>query len=242
MKMLKSLLNPISRLAFDLSNSDKLKNKNALQVLSEITETEIYWKRLPHSQILNVLANFLGYHPIGRHSSWNVYIQWHADISKSIDDAYHTLNPISFDWLEQEDGASSRWYFYLRKNELEFKSRLEYLRKYMEIRVIRLNRCIIKNISFIGSTFGPVYTVEGLFKSNNLWNDMMSYQERTFFKSSMGWLYLFDSKLIYCDFLNVCLRNAVFHNVNLSHTIFSSKEICGDIMGADFSYPVTIAG
>lgn len=236
MKMLQTLLNPISQLAFDLRSSDTLKEYNAMQVLNKIFDIEINWKSLPHSQILNVIANLLGYYPSDNNSSWTTYRQRIINVSKSIDNAYQILSPISFNWIEHEDMASMRWYSYLSRNDVVFKNRRELLKKYLEISHIKFNRCKINNISFIGLSFGSFNTVEKEANADDLWDVIRSSQEKSFFKSSMGWLYLFDSKFIYCNFLNSCFRNAIFHNVDHRNSVFSSKEMHGDIMGADFSF------
>lgn len=236
MNILKSLLNPVSQLSFDLRGSDKLKAYNAEQVLNKLTHLAINWKSLPHSQFLNVVANLLGYYTLDGETSWSVYIHQLTEIYNRINQAYQTLTPTSFDWLEHEDGASTRWYLYLVENNEDFLNKMDFLKKYLEVRRIEFNRCKLNNINFIGSNFDCSLTSKGLLNPGNWYEEIKIHQEKTFFKSSMGWLYLFDSKFLYCTFLNHCFRNAMFHNVDFRYSVTSSKDDNGDIMGADFSF------
>lgn len=100
-----------------------LKEYNAIQVLNKVFAIEINWKSLAHSQILNVIENLLGYYPSGCNSSWTTYLQRIIKASKSIDNAYQILNPVSFNWIEYENMAGIRWYYYLSRNDVKFKNR-----------------------------------------------------------------------------------------------------------------------
>lgn len=239
MNLLKSLLNPITQLSFDLKSSEKLKSNNAEQLLYKITSLSLDWKSLPHSPRLNVIANQLGFYAESCKTSWGVYIQQLVEISTRIDCAYQILEPLSCNWIEQEDSASIRWYLYLVKNNVNFLNRVDFLKKYLEIRRIEFNRCKLTNINFFGSNFTPSIEfslLKNTLNTENIYEQIMSLGEKTFFKSYMGWLYLFDSKLLHCNFLDHCFRNAMFHNVDFRYSVISSKEIKGDIMGADFSF------
>ena len=236
MNILKSLLNPIRQFSFDLRSSDKFKAYNAEQVLNKVTDLAIDWKSLPHSQFLNVVANLLGYYSINCKTSWSIYNQCLVDVINKINQAYQILTPDPFDWLEHEDGSSTRWYLYLGSSNKNFLNRTDLLKKYLEIRRIEFNRCKLNNINFIGSNFYSSLTSKELANLGDLYEEIKSHERKTFFKSSMGWLYLFDSKLLYCNFLNHCFRNAIFHNVDFRYSVTSSKEVNGDIMGADFSF------
>lgn len=236
MNILKSLLNPISQLSFDIRGSDKFKAHNAEQVLNKVTHLTMNWKSLPHSQFLNVVANLLGYYTINGETSWNIYIQRINEAHNRINQVYQILTPTSFDWLKHEDISSIRWYLYLGENNEDFLNRMDFFKKYLEIRCIEFNRCKLNNINFIGSNFDSSPSSKELFNPYNLYEEIKIHEEKTFFKSSMGWLYLFDSKLLYCTFLNHCFRNAIFHNVDFRYSVISSKDVKGDIMGTDFSF------
>jgi uncharacterized protein YjbI with pentapeptide repeats len=236
MNILKSLLNPITQFSFDLRSSDRLKAYNAEQILSKTTGLVLNWKSLPHSQLLNVIANQFGFYSIYCNTSWSVYIHQLAETSKRINRAYQILVPTSLDWLEHEDRSSTRWYLYLGENNGGFLSRVDFLKKYLEIRRMEFNRCKLNNINFIGSNFDSSLTPKELASPGDLFEEIKRHEENTFFKSSMGWLYLFDSRLLYCNFLNYCFRNAIFHNVDFRYSVISSKELNGDIMGSDFSF------
>lgn len=236
MNILKSLLNPISQLSFDIRDSDKFKIYNAEQVLNKVTNLTIDWRSLPHSQFLNAVANLLGYYTENGQTSWSIYIQQINDAHNRINQAYQILTPTSFNWIEQEDGASARWYWYLGENNENFLNQTDFLKKYLEIRRIEFNRCKLNKINFIGTNFDSSLKPGELPTFNNVYEERKNHEEKTFFKSSMGWLYVFDSKLLYCTFLNHCFRNAIFHNVDFRYSVISSEDVKGDIMGADFSF------
>jgi len=236
MNTLKSLLKPISQLSFDLRSNNVLKAYNAMQIVNKITGLELNWKSLPHSQLLNVIANQIGYYSKDGKTPWNRYIEKLALAFNSINDAYQMLNPISLDWLENEDCSSFRWYIYLKRNDVDFKNRVELLKKYLEIRYIDFNRFKLNEIDFIGAKFCLPLTSEEFGGPGDLYEKIKKRNEKTFFKASMGWLYFYESRLQYCNFLSCCFRNAIFHNVDFKYSIFSTRELKGDIMGADFSF------
>ena len=218
-----------------------IKAEDAYASLAQIFDVNQSWKTACYRELLIMISEQLGHHAKGM-SSWEAYTKHLQTTFNNIDAAFKNYDLLSSNWLSIEDPASLRWYLYLKNSDFKFNNRLDLLNHYLAQRHAEFKRYELSNLSM----FGVEFTVPWRPKNSNkvqqfLYPDARSVpiardKEKHFFKSVMGWLYLHDSRLLYCHFTYDNLRNAIFHNVDCRYSYFSTKEEHGDIMGADFSF------
>ncbi|MFC3909415.1 pentapeptide repeat-containing protein [Legionella dresdenensis] len=234
MNSLKPFLKPLKKLSFSLRDTNHpLKSNNAYNSLAQIFNVDESWKKTSHRVLLEKISNQLNHQ--GK-TAWDGYKNHIQNIFDNIDVAFVNYNFLASNWLAIEDPASIRWYDYLRKSDYKFQNRIDLLNHYLTARQVEFNRCELKNLNMFGILFTPSWKLRDLNSMEEFDVALRNQMKKNFFKSNLGWLYLYDSRLLYCNFAYDNLRNAILHNVDCRYSCFSTKDESGDIMGANFSF------
>lgn len=243
---------PLKSLSFDLRDKNLSGFNNASNILKRTIGLQPSWKSLTHNQLLNVIAGQLGYLPHEAKTAWKTYVDTLDEYFNRIDIEYKNLNLTKDELLFNEDRASIAWYMHLRRKERDFIDRLDLLQKYIQVRDSDFVRCKIKNLQCFGLNFDPeTSSLDFSHDTNKHHSDenrslmeaieddlckLNNYNSGCFFKNSMGWLYLYDSSILYCTLAGQDFRNAICHNVDFRYSSFSLEGAHADLMGADFSF------
>ncbi|WP_058533496.1 pentapeptide repeat-containing protein [Legionella saoudiensis] len=236
MNSIKSFLNPLKEISFSLRDNSDLKSNNIYNSLSQIFNVDENWREITsHRELLERISTQLNHHSKGK-TSWEGYKKHLQNIFDNIDIAFENYDLLSSELLAVEDPVSLRWYSYLMRADYHFKNRIDLLSHYLKIRQIEFNRYELKNLNMFGVSFTTPWTLPDFNSMDTIEVAFREKMKKSFFKSKLGWLYLYNSRLLYCNFALDNLRNAIFHEVDCRYSSFSSEDKKGDLMGADFSF------
>lgn len=235
MKSLKPFLKPIKEISFSLRDTtDLLKSHSTYHSLAQIFNIDESWKRITsHRELLEKISTQLNYQ--GK-TSWEGYKKHIQSTFDHVNTAFENYDLLSSNWLAVEDPSSIKWYLYLSKSDCIFKNRIDLLNHYLTVRQAEFNRYELKNLNLFGVLFTPPWMPHDLNSIEKHDNAIRIQMKRGLFKSNLGWLYLYNSRLLHCDFTYDNLRNAILHNVDCRYSCFSTADEHGDIMGANFSF------